>query len=93
MRAFPDARLVAGATENAVEVKKKFRVFPRLVSVEAVPELAVLTPTPEGGWRIGGAVPLTAVEVNKKFRVFPRLVSVEAVPELAVLTPTPEGGW
>ncbi|MFM8617104.1 MAG: xanthine dehydrogenase small subunit, partial [Opitutaceae bacterium] len=62
LRAFPDARLVAGATEIAVEVNKKFRVFPRLVSVEAVSELAVLTPTPEGGWRIGGAVPLTAIE-------------------------------
>jgi xanthine dehydrogenase small subunit len=62
LQAFPDARLIAGATEIAVEVNKKARVFPRLVSVEAIPELAVLAPTPEGGWRIGGAVPLTAIE-------------------------------
>ncbi|MFM9091980.1 MAG: xanthine dehydrogenase molybdopterin binding subunit [Verrucomicrobiota bacterium] len=62
LQEFPDARLIAGATEIAVEVNKKFRVFPRLVSVEGIPELAVLAPTAGGGWRIGGAVTLTAVE-------------------------------
>lgn len=62
LAAHPDARLVAGATEISVEVNKKFRTFPHLISTEAVPELSTLTPTPDGGWRLGGGATLTAVE-------------------------------
>ena len=56
-----EARLVAGATEVGVELNKKFKQFPVLVSTEAVPELTRLART-ESGWIIGSAVPLTAIE-------------------------------
>jgi xanthine dehydrogenase large subunit len=39
----PEARLVAGATEIGVDVTKKFRSFPLLVSTESVPELTRIT--------------------------------------------------
>ncbi len=57
----PDARLVAGATEIGVELNKKFKAFPLLVSTEGVPELTRITSTPEA-WRIGGAATLTNIE-------------------------------
>ena len=57
----PKAVLVAGATEIGVDVTKKGRSFPVLVSTEAVPELTRIRST-EGAWRIGGSVPLTRVE-------------------------------
>jgi xanthine dehydrogenase molybdopterin binding subunit/xanthine dehydrogenase small subunit len=62
LQANPGARLVAGATEIGVEINKRFREFPGLVSTEAVPELNQLEATPEGGWRIGASVTLTAIE-------------------------------
>ncbi len=62
LRNNPTARLVAGATEIGVEINKRFREFPCLVSTEAVPELNQLASTPSGGWRIGAAVTLTAIE-------------------------------
>jgi len=57
----PGAVLVAGATEIGVDVTKKARAFPFLVSTEAVPELARIVRT-DSAWRIGGSVTLTAVE-------------------------------
>jgi xanthine dehydrogenase molybdopterin binding subunit/xanthine dehydrogenase small subunit len=74
----PAARLVGGATEIGVEVNKKFRTFPLLVSTEAVPELTAIERTP-AAWRLGAAATLTAVEealgdeypsVAKMLRVF-----------------------
>ncbi|MFI5335745.1 MAG: molybdopterin cofactor-binding domain-containing protein [Opitutales bacterium] len=61
LAAHPGARLVAGATEVGVELNKKFKPFPVLVSTEGVPELTRLVRTEEG-WSIGAAVPLTAIE-------------------------------
>lgn len=60
-KAYPGARLVAGATEIGVDLNKKYKAFPLLISVEAVPELTAITETPSA-WRIGGAATLTAVE-------------------------------
>jgi xanthine dehydrogenase molybdopterin binding subunit/xanthine dehydrogenase small subunit len=57
----PTAVLVAGATEIGVDVTKKARAFPFLVSTEAVPELTRIVRT-DSAWRIGGSVTLTAVE-------------------------------
>jgi len=57
----PQAALIAGATEIGVDVTKKFKAFPLLISTEAVPELTRITETVEA-WRIGGAVTLTVVE-------------------------------
>jgi xanthine dehydrogenase molybdopterin binding subunit/xanthine dehydrogenase small subunit len=75
---YPAAQLVAGATEIGVELNKKFKAFPLLVSTEAVPELTRITASPEA-WRIGASAPLTNVEealgaefpsVAKMLRVF-----------------------
>jgi xanthine dehydrogenase large subunit len=60
-RKHPAARLVAGATEIGVELNKKFKAFPLLISTEAVAELTLIRRTP-AGWRIGAAVTLTAIE-------------------------------
>jgi xanthine dehydrogenase small subunit len=56
-----DARLVAGATEIGVELNKKFRPFPTLISTEAVAELTRISSTATE-WRIGAAVTLTGIE-------------------------------
>jgi xanthine dehydrogenase large subunit len=58
---FADARLVAGATEIGVELNKKHRAFPTLISTEAVPELTAMVAHPTE-WRIGAAVTLTRIE-------------------------------
>ena len=58
---FPDARLIAGATELGLEITKKFNRFPVLVSVEAIPELTELRSSPNE-WTIGGAVTLTRID-------------------------------
>jgi xanthine dehydrogenase molybdopterin binding subunit/xanthine dehydrogenase small subunit len=58
---YPEARLVAGATEIGVDVTKKLAAFPILVSTEGVPVLARILRTPEA-WRIGGAANLTDIE-------------------------------
>jgi xanthine dehydrogenase small subunit len=58
---FTDAKLVAGATEIGVELNKKFKKFPALISTEGVPELTRITSTAME-WRIGAAATLTAIE-------------------------------
>jgi xanthine dehydrogenase molybdopterin binding subunit/xanthine dehydrogenase small subunit len=59
--AHPEAHLVAGATEIGVEINKKAKRFPTLISTEGVPELTRIRETPSA-WRIGGAATLTAIE-------------------------------
>jgi len=75
---YPTAQLVAGATEIGVELTKKFKAFPLLISTEGVPELTRLTATPEA-WHIGAAANLTNIEealgeeypsIAKMLRVF-----------------------
>ena len=61
LAANPNATLVAGATEIGVDVTKKFRSFPFLISTDGVPELTRIRRT-EAHWRIGGSATLTAVE-------------------------------
>ena len=56
-----DAVLIAGATEIGVELNKKFKKFPTLISTEGVPELTRIVASPTE-WRIGAAATLTAVE-------------------------------
>jgi xanthine dehydrogenase large subunit len=60
-QAHPAARLVAGATEIGVELNKKFKPFPLLISTEAVPELTRILKTEEV-WRIGAAATLICIE-------------------------------
>ena len=54
----PEARLIAGATELGLEISKRFKKFPALISLESVPELRRLEKK-KNCWRIGGAVTLT----------------------------------
>ena len=58
---FPDARLVAGATELGLDITKRCKRFTTLVSVEAVPELQEIQCT-ETEWHIGAAVTLSQIE-------------------------------
>lgn len=57
----PEARMIAGATELGLEITKKFKKFPTLISVEAVSELKELQSTATE-WRVGAAVNLTQLE-------------------------------
>ncbi len=59
--AHPAAKLVAGATEIGVEINKKFKTFPVLISTEGVRELTQIVET-STAWRIGGGATLTAIE-------------------------------
>jgi xanthine dehydrogenase molybdopterin binding subunit/xanthine dehydrogenase small subunit len=61
MAEFPEARLIAGATELGLDISKRFRKFPALISIEAVPELTQIDKT-EKEWRVGGAATLTAIQ-------------------------------
>jgi xanthine dehydrogenase molybdopterin binding subunit/xanthine dehydrogenase small subunit len=57
----PEARLIAGATELGLDITKRFRKFPTLISTEAVPEMNRIEST-EDEWRVGAAVTLTEIE-------------------------------
>jgi xanthine dehydrogenase small subunit len=74
----PEAALIAGATEIGVEINKKFRKFPVLISVEGVDELRACVSS-DSEWRIGAGATLTQVEealageypsVDQMLRVF-----------------------
>ena len=57
----PDARLIAGATELGLEITKRYKKFPTLISTEAVAELKEIKST-ASEWHIGAAVTLTEIE-------------------------------
>ena len=71
MERYPEARLIAGATELGLEISKRFKKFPALISVEAVPELKAIKST-VSEWRIGAAATLTQIE-EKMANEFPAL--------------------
>jgi len=54
----PEARLIAGATELGLEISKRFKKFPALISLESIPDLRKIAKK-SGKWRVGGAVTLT----------------------------------
>jgi xanthine dehydrogenase molybdopterin binding subunit/xanthine dehydrogenase small subunit len=68
---WPEARLIAGATELGLDITKRYKRFPILISVEGVPELKELSST-DAEWRIGAAVTLTQIE-EKMVMEFPAL--------------------
>ncbi len=72
-----EAKLVAGATEIGVELNKKFKRFPALISTEGVPELTQITSN-SSEWRIGAAATLTAIE-EALAGEFPSMVKMLAV--------------
>ena len=59
--AYPEAVLVAGATEIGVLVNKRYFRFPRLISTFGVEELRVISRT-DDLWQIGAAATLTEIE-------------------------------
>jgi xanthine dehydrogenase small subunit len=59
--AHPEARLVAGATDLAVEANLRGRRWPMLVSVEGLPELKIFSETADAV-EIGAGLTLTEVE-------------------------------
>jgi len=61
LKSNPAARLIAGATELGLEITKRFKKFPVLISTEAVVELLEIKSTATE-WQIGGAVTLTTIE-------------------------------
>ena len=61
LQQFPDGRLIAGATELGLDITKRYKKFPTLISVEAVPELKEIKRT-ETEWHIGAAATLTQIE-------------------------------
>jgi xanthine dehydrogenase molybdopterin binding subunit/xanthine dehydrogenase small subunit len=61
LRRFPDARLVAGATELGLDITKRFKKFPVLIALEGVPELTAIH-SMKDAWYIGAAATLTAIE-------------------------------
>lgn len=78
LETYPTAQLVAGATEIGVELNKKFKAFPLLISTEGVPELTRIAKA-DDVWRIGAGATLTNIEealggeypsIAKMLRVF-----------------------
>ncbi len=61
MRRMPEARVIAGATELGLDITKRYKRFPTLISLEAVAELRRITATPSE-WQVGAAATLTAIE-------------------------------
>lgn len=59
LAARPDARVVAGASDLAVESNLQGRRFPHLISLEAIEELRRFSQAPDGAVRIGAALTLT----------------------------------
>ncbi len=57
----PDLRLIAGATELALEITKEFKSLPGFLSTDAVPELHILQRS-STLWIVGAAVTLTNLE-------------------------------
>jgi xanthine dehydrogenase molybdopterin binding subunit/xanthine dehydrogenase small subunit len=56
----PEARFFAGGTDVGLEISKRFKRFPAIISLEGVRELLELRETPEA-WHIGAAMTLTTV--------------------------------
>jgi xanthine dehydrogenase molybdopterin binding subunit/xanthine dehydrogenase small subunit len=78
-RNFPDAKLVAGATEIGVEINKKFSAFPQLISTECVAELKEIRAT-ETAWHLGAAATLTNIEeaLADEFSSFQKMLTLFA---------------
>lgn len=58
--AMPDAKLIAGGTDLALEVTQQHHQLKQLIDLSQVDDLLTITPT-DTGWRIGAAVPMNQV--------------------------------
>ncbi len=63
LEAWPEARLVCGATDLGLDVTKRGVAFPCLISLAALPELGSLKPV-AGGWSLGATVRLSDLETE-----------------------------
>jgi xanthine dehydrogenase small subunit len=63
LSAHSDARLIAGATELGLDITKRFKTFPTLISTEGVAELKEIKAT-ANEWQIGAAVTLTEIDAQ-----------------------------
>ncbi|MGO9476852.1 MAG: xanthine dehydrogenase molybdopterin binding subunit [Limisphaerales bacterium] len=61
LQQYPDGRLIAGATELGLEITKRYKKFPALISVEAVAALKQIKAA-KNEWHIGAAATLTQIE-------------------------------
>lgn len=79
LQRYPDAHLLAGATELAVLINKRHLRPARLISLEQVWELQGVEHK-GGEWRIGGAAPLTDIEgtVGTEYPAFDRMLRLFA---------------
>jgi xanthine dehydrogenase small subunit len=59
----PDARIISGGTDLVVESNLRFRRFPDLISVEAIPELRQMRDS-EAEIEIGAALPLSEIALD-----------------------------
>ena len=59
-RLFPEARLISGGTDLALEVTQQLKELDTLIDLSAVDDLISISETTTG-WRVGAAVPLTQV--------------------------------
>ena len=73
----PQARLIAGATELGLDITKRYKKFPTLLSTEAVAELKEIKST-ETEWHIGAAATLTEIEdrLGAEFPMFGDMLRV-----------------
>ena len=73
----PDARLIAGATELGLDITKRYKKFPTLISTEAVAELKEIKSTATE-WHIGATVTLTEIEdrLAEEFSAFGAMLRV-----------------
>jgi xanthine dehydrogenase small subunit len=67
--AHPDAHLISGGTDLSLEVTKRFKHLPKVISLDGIPSLGAMTDLPDGGWRIGATARLTDVEAAARDRL------------------------
>jgi len=77
LKKYPSARLIAGATEMGVDIAKRFKKFPVLVSIESVAEL-VKSKKVKDAWHLGAGLKLTDLAdlVEKDFPEWARMLWV-----------------
>jgi xanthine dehydrogenase small subunit len=56
----PEAKMIAGGTDLALEVTQQRKPLPQLIDLSNVDDLLTITAT-SNGWRVGAAVPMTQV--------------------------------
>jgi xanthine dehydrogenase small subunit len=70
LAAHPDTRPVAGGTDLGLEITKRFQLPPKLVSLEAIPELRPLTEH-AAGYRLGATATIAELEAFTADRLPP----------------------